>query len=47
MFFVLVEAMLGVQAFAAFPLWLTGALVIAIAAFTWRAYNSLTRYGWV
>jgi len=47
MFFVLVEAMLGVQAFAAFPLWLTGAFVIAIAAFTWRAYNSLTRYGWV
>ena len=47
MFFVLVEALLGVQAFAAFPLWLTGAFVIAIAAFTWRAYNSLTSYGWV
>lgn len=47
MFFVLVEALLGAQAFAAFPLWLTGAFVTAIAAFTWRAYKSLTSYGWV
>jgi hypothetical protein len=47
MFFVLVEAVLGVQAFAAFPLWLNGAFVTAIAVFTWRAYNSLMSYGWV
>ncbi len=47
MFCVLTISMLGVQAFAAFPFWLTGVLVVLIAAFTWRAYNSLTPYGWV
>ena len=46
MFFVLTEAMLGVQAWAAFPVWLTVVLIAAIAAFTWRAYTSLTRWGW-
>jgi len=39
--------MLGVQAWAAFPLWLTALLVVAIAAFTRRAYTSVTPYGWV
>lgn len=47
MFCVLTVAMLGVQAWAVFPVWLTGALVIAIAAFTWRAYTSVTAWGWV
>lgn len=47
MFFVLTKAMLGVQAWAAFPLWLTAVLVILIAASTWRAYNSVTAWGWV
>ncbi|MDE3091788.1 MAG: hypothetical protein KGJ80_20640, partial [Chloroflexota bacterium] len=46
MFFVFIEAMLGVQASAPFPLWLTAAFVLLIAAFTWRAYNSVTAYGW-
>jgi hypothetical protein len=47
MFVVLFVSMLGVQVWAPFPLWLTLVLVIAIAAFTWRAYNSVTPYGWV
>ncbi len=47
MFCVLTIAMLGVQAWAPFPLWLTIALVIAIAAFTWHAYSSVTAWGWV
>lgn len=47
MFCVLTAAMLGVQAWVVFPLWLTIALAFAIAAFTWHAYNSVTPYGWV
>ncbi len=47
MFCVFTEAMLGAQAFAAFPLWLTALFVLLIAAFTWRAYTSVTPYGWV
>lgn len=47
LFCVLTAAMLGVQAWAVFPLWLTLTLAFAIAAFTWRAYNSVTPYGWV
>jgi hypothetical protein len=47
MFVVLTISMLGVQVWAPFPLWLTILLVIAIAAFTWRAYQSETPYGWV
>ncbi|MFQ5924632.1 MAG: hypothetical protein ACE5IE_01370 [Dehalococcoidia bacterium] len=46
-FVVLTVAMFGVQVWAPFPLWLTILLVIAIAAFTWRAYKSVTPYGWV
>lgn len=46
LFAVLTMAMLGVQVWAAFPVWLTLALLGAIAAFTWRAYSSLTPYGW-
>jgi len=44
---VLTTAMLGVQAWAAFPVWLTIVLVAAIAAFTWRAYASVTAWGWM
>jgi hypothetical protein len=47
LFVVLTVSMLGVQVWAPFPLWLTALLVIAIAVFTWRAYNSVTPYGWV
>jgi hypothetical protein len=47
MFVVLTIAMFGVQVWTPFPLWLTALLVIAIAAFTWRTYNSVTAYGWV
>ncbi len=46
LFVVLLLAMLGVQVWAAFSWWLTVVLVIAIAAFTWRAYRSETPYGW-
>ncbi len=46
LFAVLLMAMLGVQVWVAFPLWLTGALTAAIAAFTWRAYSSQMVYGW-
>lgn len=47
LFFVFTEAMLGAQTFAPFPLWLTAAFVLLITAFTWRAYSSVTPYGWV
>ncbi|MBI3975278.1 MAG: hypothetical protein HY334_02700 [Armatimonadetes bacterium] len=46
LFAVLTMVMLGVQVWAAFPVWLTVVLAAAIAAFTWRAYASLTPYGW-
>lgn len=47
LFCVLTMAMLGVQAWVPFPLWLTAALVVLIAAFTWRAYSSVTAWGWL
>jgi hypothetical protein len=47
MFVVLTISMLGLQVWSPFPVWLTALLVIAIAAFTWRTYQSETRYGWV
>lgn len=46
LFSVLTATMLGVQVWVAFPLWLTAILVLAIAVFTWRAYSSVTPYGW-
>jgi Flp pilus assembly protein TadB len=46
MFCVLTSAMLGVQAWVAFPLWLTVVLIAAIAVFTWRAFTSVTPWGW-
>lgn len=47
MFVVLTVSMLGVQVWAAFSLWVTVTLVFAISVFTWRAYKSVTPYGWV
>lgn len=47
LFLVLTNAMLGMQVWVAFPLWLTALLLAAIALFTWRAYTSVTPYGWV
>jgi hypothetical protein len=47
LFAVLTSAMLGVQVWMPFPLWLTVVLVIAIGLFTWRAYSSEITYGWV
>jgi hypothetical protein len=46
LFVVLMSAMLGVQVWAPFPLWLTLALSAAVGLFTWRAYSSVTPYGW-
>jgi hypothetical protein len=46
MFLVLTVSMLGVQVWTPFPIWLTIVLVIAIGVFTWRAYSSVTPYGW-
>ena len=46
MFVVLTLAMFGVQVWSPFPLWLTAVLLLATAAFTWRAYQSVTPYGW-
>ncbi len=47
MFVVLTVAMLGVQVWNAFPLSLTVLFVVAIGLFTWRAYKSVTPFGWV
>jgi uncharacterized membrane protein len=46
MFVVLTVAMLGVQVWAPFPVWLTIALTTAIGIFTWRVYSNVTQYGW-
>ncbi len=47
LFSVLTLVMLGAQVWAPFPSWLTAALLVAIAAFTWRAFRSVTPHGWV
>ena len=47
LFVVLTVSMLGVQVWIPFPVWLTSLLVVAIAAFTWRAYKTATPFGWV
>ena len=44
---VLIISMLGVQVWMPFPVWLTALLVVAIVAFTWRAYKTGTPFGWV
>jgi hypothetical protein len=47
LFSVLTAALLGVQVWLAFPLWLTLLLIAAIAGFVRRAYATLIPYGWV
>ena len=47
LFCVLTTAMLGVQVWAAFPIWLTLILVLAIGAFVRRAYATVIPYGWM
>jgi len=47
LFVVLTLAMMGVQVWQPFPLWLTAVLLIGIGLFTWRAYNSEIPYGWI
>lgn len=47
LFVVLFSTMLGVQVWAPFPVWLTMLLTAAIGLFTWRAYSSVTPYGWM
>ena len=47
MFVVLTIAMLGVQVYSQFPLWLTLGLLALIALFTWRTYKTQMPYGWV
>lgn len=47
MFAAFTSAMLGMQVWVPFPLWLSAILVAAIGLFTWRAYQSETPYGWV
>ncbi len=46
LFSVLVIALLALQVWATFPLWLNGVFVLGIAAFTWRTRNSYMQYGW-
>ena len=47
LFSVLVMTMLGVQVWRDTPIWLVALMVVAIAAFTWRSYKSVTPWGWV
>ncbi len=46
LFGVLTIAMLGVQAWTAFPIWLSGVFVLAIVLFIWRTFYSGAPYGW-
>jgi len=46
LFCVLTAAVLGLQVWAPFPVWLIAILILAIAALVWRAYSSVTPYGW-
>ena len=47
MFVVLTNVVLGVQVSVAFPVVVAVVLIIAVAAFTWRAFSSNTPFGWV
>jgi hypothetical protein len=47
MFVVLTVAMLGMQVYSSFPLWLTVILLALIALFTRRTYKTQMPYGWV
>lgn len=47
LFAVFTSAVLGVGVWAAYPWWVTVALIAAVAALTGRAYASTTPYGWI
>ena len=47
MFVVLTVAMLGMQVYSRFPLWLTIILLALIVLFTRRTYKTQMPYGWV
>ncbi len=47
MFVVLTIAMLGMQVYSSFPIWLTVLLLALIALFTWRTYKTQMPYGWI
>ena len=47
MFVVLTIAMLGMQVYSSFPIWLTITLLALIALFTRRTYKTQMQYGWV
>jgi len=46
LFCVLVIALLAVQVWVLFPLWLNGVLFGAIVVFVWRTFTSYMAYGW-
>lgn len=46
LFSVFTMAMLGVQSWKSFKIWLTLALLVAIALLTYRGYKSTMPYGW-
>ena len=46
LFCVLVIALLAVQVWVVFPLWLNGVLLGAIIVFVWRTFTSYMAYGW-
>ncbi len=46
LFCVLIIALMALQVWVAYPLWLNGVLVAAIIVFTWRTFNSYMQYGW-
>ena len=47
MFVVLTNVVLGVQVSAGLSVTLSAVLIVAVAAFTWRAFSSNTPFGWV
>ncbi len=47
MLVVLTNVVLGVQVSAAFPVVVAVVLIVAVGAFTWRAFSSNTPFGWV
>lgn len=47
LFLVLSLVVFGVEVQTPLPVWLNVVFIAAIAAFTWRAYQSTTPYGWI
>ncbi len=46
LFCVLIIALMAVQVWVMFPLWLNGVLFGAIVVFVWRTFTSYMAYGW-